>query len=153
MSLRDLASSGKSGGRTYRRTLTGKEVRRMRKRGYDAEREIVHKLREAGFDAIRIPVSAPSNEPLPDVFAVKEDKIFAFEVKSQLSYAYFKKKQIDKLYKFLEIHKLYPQRIPVLAAKFKWGGWSLLIAHRLQDYSLKRGEGLSFDDFVKQYAK
>jgi len=133
--------------------LTAKEVRRMRKRGYDAEREIVHMLREAGFDAIRIPVSAPSNEPLPDVFAVKEDRIFAFEVKSQVSYAYFKKKQVDKLLQFLDIHRLYPHRIPILAAKFKWGGWSLLIASKSQDYSIKRGEGLTFEDFIRECLK
>ena len=87
--------------------MTGKEVRRRKKRGYDAEREIVNKLREAGFMAVRIPVSAPSSEPLPDAFAVKGDWILAMEVKSQERYAYFKKGQVEKIYQFLEIHRLY----------------------------------------------
>jgi len=142
MSLRDLAKIKKEGGRTYRRQLTGKEVRRMRKRGYDAEREIVHRLREAGFNAVRIPVSAPSNEPLPDIFAVKGNAILAVEVKSQVSYAYFKKKQVDKLWKFLEMFDQYPLRVAVVAAKFKWGGWALRIVDKPRDYSIKRGEGL-----------
>ena len=59
-------------------------MRRIKKRGYDAERELVHRLREAGFDALRVPVSAHSREPLPDVFAIKGDAILAFEVKSLL---------------------------------------------------------------------
>jgi len=148
MSLRDLAGTKKTG-RLYRRMLTGSEVRRMRKRGYDAEREIVAMLREAGFKAVRIPVSAPSNEPLPDVFAVRGDRIVAVEVKSQEDYAYFKRRQVVKLHHFLEIHGLYPKRMALLAAKFKWGGWSFMIAERLQDYSVKRGEGLRFEDFLR----
>ncbi|RJS89364.1 endonuclease [Candidatus Bathyarchaeota archaeon] len=150
MSLRDLARGGKGGGRPYRRFLTAKEVRRMRKRGYDAEREIVGRLREAGFMAVRIPVSAPSNEPLPDVFAVKGDRILAIEVKSQGRYAYFKKKQVEKLFQFLEIHRIYSKRMAVLAAKFKWAGWSLIIADEPRDYSIKRGEGLSFEEFLRK---
>jgi Holliday junction resolvase len=81
----------------------------MKKRGYDAERELVHRLREAGFDALRVPVSAPSREPLPDVFAVKGDAILAFEVKSQERYAYYKRHQVEKLHEFLEIHRIYPR--------------------------------------------
>lgn len=149
MSLRDLAG-GKRPNRPYRRMLTGEEVRRMRKRGYDAEREIVAMFRDAGFMAVRVPVSAPSNEPLPDAFAVRGDRIIAIEVKSQESYAYFKKKQVEKLHHFLEIHRLYPKRTALLAAKFKWGGWSFIIAEKAQDYSVKRGEGLSFEDILRK---
>jgi len=152
MSLRDLAG-GKKPNRPYRRMLTSKEVRSMRKRGYDAEREVVAMLREAGFMAVRIPVSAPSNEPLPDVFAVKGDWIIAVEVKSHENYAYFKKKQVEKLHQFLEIHRLYPRRMALLAAKFKRGGWSLLVAEKIRDYSVKRGEGLSLEDFLRTYEK
>jgi len=133
--------------------LTSKEVRSMRKRGYDAEREIVAMLREAGFMAVRIPVSAPSNEPLPDVFAVKGDWIIAVEVKSHERYAYFKKKQVEKLHQFLEIHKLYPKRTALLAAKFKRRGWTFVIADKPRDYSVKHGEGLSFEEFLRVYEK
>ena len=125
----------------------------MRKRGYDAEREIVAMLRDAGFMAVRIPASAPSNEPLPDVFAVKDDWIIAVEVKSHERYAYFKKKQVEKLYQFLGIHRLYPKRTALIAAKFKRRGWTFIIADKSRDYSVKHGEGLSFEEFLRAYEK
>ena len=39
------------------------------------------KLRKYDFNAVRVPVSAPSREPLLDVFTTKSDTILAFEVK------------------------------------------------------------------------
>jgi Holliday junction resolvase len=122
----------------------------MKKRGYDAERELVHKLREAGFDALRVPVSAPSREPFPDVFAIKEDAILAFEVKSQERYAYYKRDQVAKLHEFLEIHRIYPRRMAVLAAKFKYKGWTFAISKKPGDYSLRLGRGINFRELVKK---
>jgi Holliday junction resolvase len=122
----------------------------MKKRGYDAERELVEMMRNSGFDAIRVPVSAPSKEALPDVFAVKGSSIIAFEVKSQLRYAYYKRIQVSKLQQFLEIHKIYPRKFAVLAAKFKYHGWCFGIAERLDDYTLKIGEGLSFRELLNK---
>jgi len=148
MSLRDLVKT-KSVKKRFTRTLTRKEVKRMKKRGYDAERELVRKLRKSGFDALRVPVSAPSSEPFPDVFAVKDDVILAFEVKSQKRYAYYKRSQVSKLYEFLDIHKIYPRRFPVLAGKFKYKGWVFKIAEKLGDYSLKIGQGISFKELIK----
>ena len=58
MSLRDIASPKKKPRERYTRQLTAKQVRAMKKRGYDAERELVHMLRDVGYDAIRVPVSA-----------------------------------------------------------------------------------------------
>ena len=153
MFLGDLDPGDRSSGRPSKRQLTGEEVRRRKKKGYDAEREIVNKLREAGFMAVRIPVSAPSREPLPDVFAVKGERILAIEVKSQETYAYFNERQVEKLYQFLEIHRLYPKRLAILAAKFKRAGWSFIIADKPKDYSLKKGEGLSFEDFLMECMK
>ena len=132
-----------------KKQLNGKEVKKRKKRGYDAERELVKELRDAGFMALRIPVSAPSSEPLPDVFAVKGNTILAIEVKSQEGYAYFKERQIDKLNQFLSIHKIYPKRFAILAAKFKRRGWSFIIAKENKDYSLKKGGGLSLKNFLK----
>lgn len=149
MSLRDLANK-KPKRKRFRRILTRKEVRRIKKKGYDAERELVHKLREAGFDALRVPVSAPSREPLPDVFAIKGDAILAFEVKSQQRYAYYKRDQVEKLHEFLEIHRIYPRRFAVLAAKFKYRGWTFAISEEPGDYSLRLGRGTSFRDLVKK---
>ncbi len=149
MSLRDLAETRPKRQR-FTRTLDRAQIRRMKKRGYDAERELVKKLREAGFDALRIPVSAPSNEPLPDVFAIKGDTILACEVKSQNRYTYYKRKQVAKLHEFLEIHRIYPKRFTVLAAKFKYKGWVFDIAERPGDYSLRVGRGISFRDLLKR---
>jgi len=147
VSLRDLAKDKPRRSR-YTRTLTRAEVRRIKKRGYDAERELVHNLRDAGFDALRVPVSAPSKEPLPDVFAVKGDAILAFEVKSHSRYAYYRRDQVAKLHAFLDIHRLYPRRLAVLAAKFKYKGWGFIVAERPGDYSIKAGEGLTLTDLV-----
>ena len=149
MSLRDLAETRPKRQR-FTRTLDRAQIRRMKKRGYDAERELVKKLREAGFKALRIPVSAPSNEPLPDVFAIKGDTILACEVKSQNRYTYYKRKQVAKLHEFLEIHRIYPKRFAVLAAKFKYKGWVFDIAERPGDYSLRVGRGISFRDLLKR---
>lgn len=147
MSLRDLAEP-KPKRERYTRTLSRKQIRRMKKRGYDAERELVKKFRGAGFKALRVPVSAPSSEPLPDVFAIKDEIIVACEVKSHERYAYFKRKQIDKLHEFLEIHRLYPRRFAILAAKFRYKGWVYSIAKGPDDYSLRVGQGLSFRELL-----
>lgn len=152
LSLRDLATSKKKRIR-YTRKLTKKQVKRIKKRGYDAERELVHKLRDAGFEALRVPVSAPSSEPLPDVFAVKGDAILAFEVKSHNRYAFYKRGQVEKLHEFLEVHRFYPRRIAVLAAKFKYKGWSFLVVEKSGDYSIKHGEGQTFEDIIKTISK
>ena len=147
MSLRDLAK-GKPKRSRYTRILTRREVRRIKKRGYDAERELVKKLREAGFKALRIPVSSPSKEPLPDVFAIKGDAILAFEVKSHKRYAYYRRDQVAKLHEFLDIHRIYPRRLAVLAAKFKYKGWWFLVSERPGDYSIKVGEGLTLTGLI-----
>ena len=121
----------------------------MKKRGYDAERELVKMFRDAGFEALRVPVSAPSNEPLPDIFAIRGDTIIACEVKSQERYVYYKRKQVKKLHEFLDIHKIYPVKLAVLAAKFKYKGWAFEVAEKPDDYSLRLGHGISFRDLLK----
>ena len=149
MSLRELANPKKKRIR-FTRTLTVKQVRTMKKRGYDAERELVQLMRENGFYAVRVPVSAPSTEPLPDVFAVKGNSILAFEVKSQLKYSYYKSEQVEKLNAFLEIHKIYPRKFAVLAGKFKYKVWSFQIVDRLRDYTLKTGEGMNLKELISR---
>jgi Holliday junction resolvase len=148
MSLREIASPRKKPRQRYTRQLTAKQVRAMKKRGYDAERELVHMFRDEGYDAIRIPVSAPSKEPLPDVFAIKDDVILSIEVKAQERYAYYKKVQVKKLFEFLEIHKIYPHRYAVLAGKFKYKGWWFDIATKLDDYMIKIDQGMTWNDLL-----
>jgi Holliday junction resolvase len=125
----------------------------MKKRGYDAERELVHMFRDVGYDAIRVPVSAPSNEPLPDVFAVKDDVILSIEVKSQARYAYYKSHQVKKLFDFLNIHKIYPRKYAILAAKFKYKGWWFDIAdleEKNKDYMIKINKGFTWSQLLSK---
>jgi Holliday junction resolvase len=150
MSLRDIVSPKKKPRQRFTRQLTAKDVRAMKKRGYDAERELVHMFRDEGYAAIRVPVSAPSKEPLPDVFAVKGNSILSIEVKSQIRYAYYKAHQVKKLLDFLDIHKIYPRKYAVLAAKFKYKGWWFDLAEKNQDYMIKINQGLTWNELLNK---
>jgi Holliday junction resolvase len=77
------------------------EIRRWRKRGFYSENALVKLLMKNGYNAVRVPVSNPSLNPLPDVIARKNSNIYAFEVKNVRYYAYFPKQQIEKLFRFL----------------------------------------------------
>lgn len=77
------------------------KIRRWRKRGFYSENALVKLLTKNGYHAVRIPVSNPSLNPLPDIIARKAAHIYAFEVKNASYYAYFPKQQIDKLFRFL----------------------------------------------------
>jgi len=124
--------------------LTLKEIRRIKKRGYEAERELVKKLRMHGFRAVRVPVSAPSNESLPDVFATKGDYLVAFEVKApRAERAYFRRHQVEKLFRFLDMFELYSQKFAVLAAKFPYK-WVLKRIDESGDYVIQKKEKSSF---------
>lgn len=132
------------------RRLTPREIRRIKKRGYDAERSLVKRLRRAGLNALRVPVSAPSSEPFPDVFATKGDIIMAFEVKSgHKKYDYFKEKQVKKLFGFLEVHAIYPKRFAVLAAKFPQCGWRFKVVEDPGDYVIKFGDEMTFQELLR----
>ncbi len=90
-----------------RRRTTVKEIdkiklRRWRKRGFYSETVLVKLLQKKGYNAVRIPVSNPSLNPLPDIMARKGEHTYAFEVKNASYYAYFPKQQVDKLFRFLD---------------------------------------------------
>lgn len=127
------------------------EIRRWRKRGFYSENVLVKLLSKNGFHAVRIPVSNPSLNPLPDVIGRKGAHIYAFEVKNASFYAYFPKQQVDKLFRFL--HELIPTenayKHAVLAAHlgkrwvFKEMPWKDWEKGRLPDKAriLKRDRG------------
>ena len=79
-----------------------KALRRWRRRGFYSEKVLVKLLEKNGYYAVRVPVSNPSKNPLPDVIARKNSHVYAFEVKNARYYAYFPKEQIVKLFEFLE---------------------------------------------------
>ena len=78
-------------------------LRRWRKRGFYSETVLVKLLQKKGYNAVRVPVSNPSLNPLPDIIARKGTHSYAFEVKNASYYAYFPKQQIDKLFRFLDL--------------------------------------------------
>jgi len=127
------------------------EIRRWRKRGFYSENALVKLLAKKGFKAVRVPVSNPSLNPLPDVIARKNSHMYAFEVKNADYYAYFPKQQIEKLFRFLdELIPLNNQlKHAVLAAhlgkkwifkKISWKDWE---KHKLPEKVriLKRDRG------------
>jgi Holliday junction resolvase len=76
-------------------------IRRWRKRGFYSENVLVKLLQKNGFNAVRVPVSNPSLNPLPDIIARKGMHTYAFEVKNASYYSYFPIQQVDKLFRFL----------------------------------------------------
>jgi len=144
LSLRDLAlknkDEGKKGQRRKGRRLTSKESKNIKRRGYDAERSLVRKLRSLGFKAVRVPSSAPSSEPLPDVFATLDDGLLAVEVKASTGdRVYFSSNQVKKLFEFLEIFSTYNKKVALLAGKFPYK-WVFKQVKEIDDYVLHRNE-------------
>lgn len=76
-------------------------IRRWRKRGFYSENALVKLLQKNGYNSVRVPVSNPSLNPLPDIMARKNADMYAFEVKNAGYYAYFPKQQVEKLFRFL----------------------------------------------------
>ncbi len=83
------------------RELDKEAIRKWRKRGFYSENVLVKLLKKNGYSAVRIPVSNPSLNPLPDIIARKDTHVYAFEVKNASYYAYFPRQQIEKLFRFL----------------------------------------------------
>jgi len=111
-----------------------KALRRWRRRGFYSENVLVKLLQKNGYKAVRVPVSNPSLNPLPDIIARRESDVYAFEVKNASYYAYFPKQQIKKLFEFLDQMVPIPeeQKHPVLAAhmgkrwifrEINWENW------------------------------
>jgi Holliday junction resolvase len=76
-------------------------LRRWRRRGFYSENSLVKLLKKNNFYAVRVPVSNPSLNPLPDIIARRGNHVYAFEVKNASYYVYFPKQQIQKLFEFL----------------------------------------------------
>ena len=131
-----------------------KALRNWRRRGFYTENKLIKVLHKNGYKAVRVPVSNPSLSPLPDIIARRESDVYAFEVKNASYYAYFPKRQICKLFEFLDQMVPIPedQKHAVLVAHFgkkwifqeiKWTNWrenTLLEQERL----IKRDKG-NFD--------
>ncbi len=102
------------------KTRVKSDLQRWRKRGFYSETALVKVLKKQGYKAVRVPVSNPSRNPLPDVIARRGQHVYAFEVKNASYYAYFPKGQIEKLFGFLDqfIPLSHQCKHAVLAAHF-----------------------------------
>lgn len=78
-----------------------RDLRNWRRRGFRSETVLVKMLQRHDYNAVRVPASNPSLNPLPDIIARRGEHVYAFEVKNVDYYAYFPKRQIDKLFRFL----------------------------------------------------
>jgi len=127
------------------------QLRRWRKRGFYSETVLVKLLQKCGCNAVRIPVSNPSLNPLPDIIARRGSDVYAFEVKNASYYAYFPKRQSQKLFEFLDqfVPTQDNDKHPVLAAHLgkKWIfrelSWQIWRNGELseQERIIKRDEG------------
>lgn len=93
-------------------------LRRWRRRGFYSESRLVKMLQKNNYNAVRVPVSNPSLNPLPDIIARRGRHVFAFEVKNSGYYAYFPKQQVQKLFEFLDLFVPVEEQYkhPILAA-------------------------------------
>jgi len=109
-------------------------ILKWRKRGFRSEVVLVKNLQKHGYMAVRVPVSNPSLNPLPDIIARQDQHIYAFEVKRAQDYAYFPRRQVEKLFCFLDqLIPIYPKyKHAILAAHFgkrwvfhevEWNDW------------------------------
>lgn len=131
-----------------------KALRKWRRRGFYSENVLVKLLRKNGYKAVRVPVSNPSLNPLPDIIARRESHVYAFEVKNASYYAYFPRQQVQKLFEFLDQMVPIPeeQKHPVLAAHlgkrwiFREINWEIWRDGKLpqQERIIKRDKG-NFD--------
>ena len=129
-------------------------IRNWRRRGFRTETALVKLLQEKGYNAVRVPVSNPSLNPLPDIIARRDAQVYAFEVKNARYYAYFPRQQVEKLFRFLDLLIPLPNesKHAALAAHmgkkwiFKELSWSDWESGKLpeQERILKRDEG-NFD--------
>ncbi len=67
------------------------------KKGYTAEREILHELFRMGYAVIRAPRSGSTSLPCPDIVAAKNGKIIVLECKSRKGGFKVPQEQLDEL--------------------------------------------------------
>lgn len=107
----------------------------MSKKGSVEERDLVNKLWDAGFAAMRAPASGGATKrPLPDVLAGNGELYLAIEVKStRQDHIYIDNEKIANLREFSEIFGA----VPYVGAKFIRKPWRFI---RLEDLHVTRSE-------------
>lgn len=124
-----------------------------KKKGTDAERDLIHLFWKNNWAAIRAAGSGSTRYPCPDILVSNGFKIVAIEIKIINSeYKFFYKKEIEEL---VEFSKKFGA-MPFVAVKFKSHPWLFIPVDDLfeskQGYRIKLEEGnmkgLLFEEFV-----
>lgn len=93
---------------------------RVKAKGSNAERELVHQFWGAGWSACRVAGSGSTSLPSPDVVVGTHDRTIVFECKvTAASIQYFTKKEVDEL-------RLFASRMRAeawVAVKFNRESW------------------------------
>lgn len=129
----------------------------MVKKGSNEERDLVHKLWEKGFAAMRAPASGGATKrPLPDVLAGNSEIYIAIEVKTTTKEKiYIDSPQIDALCEFSDIFGAKPY----LGIKFKYTKWLFLQPDKIErtrsnNYRIEKElalkNGLDLDEITKK---
>jgi len=100
-----------------------------KQKGANAERELLKKLLEEGYMAIRVAGSGILPEPSCDLITGKLKKKFCIEVKScKSNKKYLDKKQIENFLLFSQIFGLKP----LIAVRFNREGWFFVGPKKLE---------------------
>jgi Holliday junction resolvase len=119
----------------------------MSKKGTAEERDLVHKLWDRQFAAMRAPASGgATRRPLPDVLAGNGKKYLAIEVKTTTKEViYIDSPQIDALCEFASVFGAEPY----LGIKFKYTKWLFLAPENMErtrssNYKVNKVHALEF---------
>ena len=119
----------------------------MPKKGSAEERDLVHKLWDRNFAAMRAPASGgATKKPLPDVVAGNGNIYLAIEVKTTIKdKLYIDYPQIDALNEFCEIFGA----TPYLGVKFKYTKWLFLSPDNIErtkknNYKVEKNYALEY---------
>ena len=127
----------------------------MGRKGSAEERDLVHKLWDKNFAAMRAPASGgATKKPLPDVLAGNGEKYLAIEVKTTTKEKiYIDSPQVDGLCEFCDIFGAEPY----LGVKFKYTKWLFLAPDeidrtRSNNYRVEKDvaleKGLELDEII-----
>jgi len=128
---------------------------KMSRKGSAEERDLVHKLWDKNFAAMRTPSSGgATKKPLPDVLAGNGKIYIAIEVKTTTrNKFYVDSHQIDGLYEFCDIFGA----IPYIGVKFKYIKWIFLSPEKIErtrsdNYRVEKStaliDGLELDEIL-----
>lgn len=127
-----------------------------RRRGFEAERELVRKLWSRGFAVIRAPASGARARlaAYPDIVAIFKGRIYAIEVKYRRDNApiYIDRTQLEKLIEFSRR----AGATPLIAVKRAHKGWKLISIDQVKGTNTGRikiddevlNNGVSLDEFI-----